>query len=83
MAMWIRTQNLLDRFSDNKKQKAVLPGTAHWASAFGESDLTTGGGNTGVFTGEIEVFRIRVLRSRLVAGLQRQPLQESLKIHKG
>jgi hypothetical protein len=40
--MWIRTQSLLNRFSsDNKKQKAVLPGTAHWASAFGENDLTT------------------------------------------
>jgi hypothetical protein len=82
--MWIRTQNLLDSFSsDGKKQKTVLPGTAHWESALGENDLTSGGGNTGVFTGEIEVFRIRVLRSQLVAGLQRQPLQESLEIHKG
>ena len=45
--------------------------------------LTSGGGNTGVFTGEIEVLRIRVLQSRFVAGLQRQPLEESLKIHKG
>ena len=31
--MWIRTQNLPDSFSsDKKKQKAVLPGTGPWAS---------------------------------------------------
>ena len=32
MAMCIRTQNLPNSFSsDNKKQKAVLPGTGPWA----------------------------------------------------
>ena len=45
--------------------------------------LTSGSGNTGVFTGETEVLCIRVLQSRLVAGLRRQPLEELLKIHKG
>jgi hypothetical protein len=36
--MRVRTQNLLDSFSsDKKKQKAVLPGTAPWASVLAKT----------------------------------------------
>jgi hypothetical protein len=38
VAMRIRTQNLPNSFSsDNKKQKAVLPGTAPWASVLAKT----------------------------------------------
>jgi hypothetical protein len=38
VAMWIGTQNLPNSFSlDNKTQKAVLPGTAPWATVLAET----------------------------------------------